>query len=181
MLVKTTFIQETSMTKLKLASLVVAAAFATAANAQEVVRLASSAEICFVMVSNPVVSPEGRGAGRISGTQGRGERGIHGRKGRQLSSEARSLALLVAVGGNADARENSSRLKWYSERVGNVLVDLSRFCDSLGAPRPRLGEPLRGKPRARRLTRHPSPLERCRPAASVHDAWRPPTILPLGP
>jgi hypothetical protein len=48
------------------------------------------------------------------------------------------------AGGSVDARKNSSRPKWYSERVGYVLVDLSRFGDSLGVPRPRLDGPVRG-------------------------------------
>jgi hypothetical protein len=67
------------------------------------------------------------------------------------------------------------------ERVGYVMVDLSRFGDSLGIPRPRLGGPLRGKSRSRRVTCHPTPMERCRPPAGLHDARWPPAVLPLGP
>jgi hypothetical protein len=50
----------------------------------------------------------------------------------------------VDAGGNVAARRNSSRPKWYSERVVNVLIDLSKFSDSLAVPRPRMDGPVRG-------------------------------------
>jgi hypothetical protein len=52
------------------------------------------------------------------------------------SPQTRSPALQSKLGEGFAARKDSSRPTCYSERVGNVLIDLSRFCDSLAVPRP---------------------------------------------